>query len=61
MGRACWTYLKRVSRVQTFVIEVQVDAAAELVSARSGENINAARWLIVFRRKRVLVDANLAN
>src|SRR5260370_19829705 len=52
---------KRIARVQTFIVEIERSVAAKLIRARFGENLNARRRLIVFRRERVLLNANLAD
>src|SRR6185295_17399271 len=50
-----------IARVQTFVCEVEIDAAAEFISPGTRKNIYPSGRLIIFRRKRILVNANLAD
>src|ERR1043166_3844384 len=52
---------KRVARVETFVVEIKRTTAAKLVRARTRQNVDTRRRLIVLRRKRILIDADLAN
>ncbi len=52
---------KRVTRIEALVVEVERCATAQLVSAGSSQDVDARGRLIVLGRKRVLIDANLAN
>src|SRR6185503_20629784 len=54
-------YREGITRVQTFIGEVEIEAAAKFVSAGTGKNIDTSRRLIVFSREWILVDANFAN
>ena len=59
-----WSLLRgiRIARVPDVVAEIEVHVAMKLVGSRLGENLDAAvAELVEFGRKRILVDANLAN
>ena len=55
------TRRKRIARVETLVGEIERRAASELVGSGARQDVDTARRLIVLSRKRILVDANLAN
>ena len=52
---------KRISRVKTLILKICIERAAELVRAGPGQNIYARRGLIVLRRERILINADLAD
>src|SRR5882724_9491150 len=59
-----WRFLIGVSvpRIPEIVREIVADRPAEFVSARLGEDLDAAESeLVILRRERVLIEPDLAN
>src|SRR6185437_10148282 len=50
-----------IARVQTLVLKICVETAAQLVCSGASQDVDPARRLIVFRRERILLNADLAN